>query len=220
MFSHGDQLIKKGDFIKIQYTAYDESGREFDSTNGDISKSLHGKQGPMLVVFGFDRLVPGLESGLENMKKGEKTELNLSPEHAFGNRNKNLLRIMSHADFARNQINPFPGLTVHVDTESGRQYGVIKSSSGGRVLVDFNHPLAGKNVRYVVELLDIITEPAKKVESILQDSDLKGEVKYEKETVIINLKEFKDFDQAKTYLETILPRVIPDIKKVNVNKVK
>ena len=212
-------MVKKGEFIKIEYTAYDENGNVFDSTKGDIAKSLHGKEGALLVVFEYDRLVPGLEEGLQNMKKGEKKELHLLPEHAFGNRNKNMIRIMSQFDFLRNDITPVPGLSVHVDTEHGRQFGVIKSSSGGRVLVDFNHPLAGKKVKYIIELIDVITDPVQKVESILADASILGKVKLEKDDVKIELKGQKDMNEINKYLETVIPRVIDGIKKVEIIEV-
>ncbi|MFH2106936.1 MAG: peptidylprolyl isomerase [Candidatus Micrarchaeota archaeon] len=214
----GDYLaLNKGDFIKIEYDAYDDDGRLFDSTSGDIAKSLHGKEGAMLVVFGFDKLLSGLEDALHGMKKGEKIELDIPADKAFGQRNKNLLRIMSRSDFIRNEINPVPGLTVHVDTEQGRQYGIIKSSSGGRVLVDFNHPLAGRNVKYSLTLVDVVTDTKSKTEEILKDIKLEGEVNLDKDVLSITLKPTEHFDSAKKTLELVIKNVMPDVKTINVS---
>ena len=44
-------MIKEGDFIKIEYTGYDDKGQVFDSTSGEVAKAMHQKEGPMLIVF-------------------------------------------------------------------------------------------------------------------------------------------------------------------------
>src|SRR3989338_1151359 len=131
-------MIKTGDFIKIDYTAYDDKGNAFDSTSGEIAKKMHGKEGAMLIIFGKDRLVSGLEETIGKMAKGEKAEITLSPEKAFGHRNKDMIRIMSEKEFYKSEIMPHVGLAVNLDTEQGSFMGVIKSVSGGRLLVDFN----------------------------------------------------------------------------------
>jgi FKBP-type peptidyl-prolyl cis-trans isomerase 2 len=209
--------LNKGDFIKIEYDAYDDEGRLFDSTRGEIAKSLHGKEGAMLVVFGFDRLIVGLEEALQTMKKGEKTEINLPADKAFGQRNKNLLRIMSRSDFINNNINPVSGLTVHVDTEQGRQYGIIKSSSSGRVLVDFNHPLAGRDVKYSLTFVDVITDTKNKTEEILRDIKLEGDVHFDKDVLSIALKPTEQFDSATKTLELVIKNVMPEVKTINIS---
>ena len=132
-------MIKIGDFIKIDYTAYDESGNVFDATKGEVAKSLHTKEGPILIVFGRDKLILGLEEEIARMSKGGKLELTFPPEKAFGSRSKDLIRIMSDKDFFRSEIMPQPGVVVNLDTDQGKLMGVIKSVSGGRVLVDFNN---------------------------------------------------------------------------------
>ena len=57
--------MNKGDFLKLEYTGYDDKGNVFDSTSGEIAKKLHNKEGTLLIVFGYDKLVVGLEEVLQ-----------------------------------------------------------------------------------------------------------------------------------------------------------
>ena len=211
-------LVKQGDFIRIEYTGYDDKSNVFDSTSGEIAKSLHGKEGSILVIYGTDRLVPGMEEALLNMENGNSKELQLNPDKAFGHRMQDLVRIMSDKDFYRSEIRPEVGLTIHLDTDQGRMLGTVKSVSGGRILVDFNHPLADKNVKYTLKLVDIIDKTPEKINALISDMDLKAKTKLsEKEDELeIEISEKpKDYDQKKQYLSAVLKVLFPTIKTIN-----
>lgn len=214
-------LVKTGDFIRIEYTGYDDKGNIFDSTSGEIAKSIHGKEGPLLVIYGTDRLVSGMEDGLKNMQKGDSKELQLTSEKAFGSRSRSLVRIMSEKDFYRSEIRPEVGLAIHLDTDQGRMMGVVKSVSGGRILVDFNHPLADKSVKYSLKLTEVIEKTSDKINTLLDDMDLKATAKLgEKEEeltieVMEKPKDPKDYEQKKQYLNAVLKVLFPNIKTVD-----
>jgi FKBP-type peptidyl-prolyl cis-trans isomerase SlyD len=167
-------MVSKGDFILIELEGRDQDGNVFDSTKGEIAKKLHGKEGALLVVYGMDRLLPGLHKAIGGMEKGAEKEVHLLPKEAFGPRKKDLVKIMPSSDFAKHKVNPEPGLVVHVDTETGRLYGSIKSVNAGRVMVDFNHPIAGQEVDYKVTLVDVITEPKPKIDALMKNLSLEG----------------------------------------------
>jgi len=211
-------LVKSGDFIRIEYTGYDDKGNIFDSTFGEIAKSIHGKDGPLLVIYGTDKLVPGMEEALTNMQAGNSKELQLTPEKAFGHKAKDLIRIMSEKDFYRSEIRPEVGLAIHMDTEQGKMLGVIKSVSGGRVLIDFNHPLADKSIKYTLKLTEILDKTSDKITAMLVDMDLKATIKLsEKEdTLEIDVTEIpKEYDQKKQYLNAVLKVLFPTITTIN-----
>jgi FKBP-type peptidyl-prolyl cis-trans isomerase 2 len=70
--------------------------------------------------------------------------------------------------FKSQDIMPYPGLEVNIDN----QFGIVKTVSGGRVIVDFNHPLSGKDLHYEVEVKRFITDDKQKMESFLSAAGL------------------------------------------------
>ncbi len=161
--------IAKGDFVEIDYTGrVKDSGLIFDTTREEDAKSQGigddtAKYGPVIVCIGEGQLLRGLEAFLEGKEPG-KYQVLLAPEDAFGRKNAKYFQLMSLARFKDQQVQPVPGLQVNIDG----MYGVVKSVSGGRVVVDFNHPLAGRELEYEIEAHRIITEPKEKLDSFLR----------------------------------------------------
>ncbi|HNT61164.1 MAG TPA: FKBP-type peptidyl-prolyl cis-trans isomerase, partial [Candidatus Bilamarchaeaceae archaeon] len=79
-------MVSKGDLILLELEGKDAEGNVFDSTSGDIAKRLHGKEGPLLLSYGFDRIIPGLFEAIGKMGKGESREVSFGPDKAFGRR--------------------------------------------------------------------------------------------------------------------------------------
>lgn len=213
-------MVIKGDFIKLEYTGYDDRGNIFDATTGEIARKLHNKEGAMLLVFGYDRLVSGLEEAISGMKKGETKELSLTPEKAFGERTKEMIKVLSENELLRNNIRPEVGLTLQVETDQGPLFGIVKAISSGRVTMDFNHPLASKNVRYVVKLADIVADSESKVLALLEDMQLKGKPKLSGDKLILELTkgEDKEYNAKKQYLPNLIKILMPEIKEVELTE--
>ena len=94
------------------------------------------------------------------------------PEKAFGLKYPNLVRVMSVKDFARQQIIPVAGSIVMLDNIAAK----IKSVNSGRVVVDFNHPLAGEPVVYSLKVVEVIDAPEKKLKEMLVSLGINGTV--------------------------------------------
>jgi FKBP-type peptidyl-prolyl cis-trans isomerase 2 len=215
------KMVEKGDFILLELEGKDQEGRVFDSTKGEVAKKLHGKEGPLLVVFGMDRLIPGIYDALMGMKQGEEKSIHLNSDQAFGDRKKDLVKIMSSAEFARHKVNPEPGLVIHVDTDTGRLYGTVKSVTGGRVMVDFNHPIAGQEVDYSIKLLNIYTTPEEKVKELMGYLELEGDFKLSNEgelSLKLRKKEGQEYELHKAMLLVTAKSKIAGIKKVDLKE--
>jgi FKBP-type peptidyl-prolyl cis-trans isomerase 2 len=213
-------MVNKGDMVLLELEGKDKGGNVFDSTSGDAAKRLHGKEGPILLSFGFDKIIPGLFDAVSHMRKGEDKEISLSPDKAFGKRNKDLVKIMSLAEFRKFRVNPEPGLLIHVDTDKGRTYGTVKSVSNGRVMVDFNHPLASKPVYYKVKLVDVFSDPESKVKALCEDSGVVE--KWSMKDGILELK-FKDGlaqdkETRKALLLIMLKTRVEGLKKIDIGQ--
>ena len=120
--------------------------------------------GPVTVIVGEKMILPALEDEIKSMKAGETKKIELDSANAFGPRDARLVRVFSETEFRKNDMNPMPGLTVNVNGLRGK----VLSSSGGRVQVDFNHPLAGKNLAYEMACIGIVDNENEKVRALLQ----------------------------------------------------
>ncbi|MBN2478258.1 peptidylprolyl isomerase [Candidatus Micrarchaeota archaeon] len=212
-------MIKKNDLVKIEYTGYDKDGNVFDSTGGEVAKSLRKKEGPVLVALGQKQILKGLEEQILKMKEGEEKEFAIPFSEAFGKRKKEFLRIMKESDFADNKLNPYPGLTVDVDFGMGKMIGRIKSVTSGRVLVDFNHPLAGQDLKYKLKILKVYSTPEEKVSALAEESELKPSFQIKNGEAEIEVKKPEKMDEntfkiLKANLFDTIKRVAPEIKNV------
>ena len=106
------------------------------------------------MTIGEGDVVKGLDEDLEGKEVGKSYEVVLSPEKAFGKRNPSLFRLVAAAKFKQQKVEPYPGMQVNF----GNQVGIVKTVSGGRVMVDFNHPLAGRKIVYDYKIESIVDD--------------------------------------------------------------
>lgn len=170
--------IKKGDFIELDYTGKSsEDDKVFETTiqqvaedsgllhkhepghNHDHSDQYHS----VIVCIGERQLLPGLDAKIIGLDKG-KHSIKLNPDEAFGRKNPKLLKMMPLNVLKQHKIEPYVGLVLNVDD----QYGIVRSVSAGRVIIDFNHPLASKDVEYEVDIKRIVTDDKEKLEALLK----------------------------------------------------
>lgn len=161
--------IKKGDFIEIEYTGrLKEDSAVFDTTNEQVAKdnevhNPNAEYGPVIVCLGEGQIVAGLDEALEGKETG-KHNIELPAEKAFGKKNAKLIQMVPLMKFTQHKIKPFPGLQINIDN----MMGTVKTVSSGRVLVDFNHPLSGKDILYEIEIKRIVTDKKEQVESLVK----------------------------------------------------
>lgn len=199
--------MQKGDFIRIDYVGRVKDTNEiFDLTIEEVAK----KEGiydekriykPSCIILGENMVIKGLEDALLSMNVGEKKIVNISSENAFGKRKSDLVRNFPIDFFKKERIDPKPGLIVNIGGFLGR----IQTVGSGRVMVDFNHPLAGRDVVYEVEIKEKVDSPAEKLKFILEIFEIEGNSKINEKEVSIELEK----------------RSIPiEIKKAIVNLIK
>jgi len=169
--------MKKGDIVLVDFVAKTEQGDIFDLTKEDVAKkeNIYNekiKYEPISVILGAGTTLPGLEDGLLKMGIGKEKEIKIEPERGFGKRNPKLIKIVPEKVF-QGKIKPAPGLIVDFSGRKGR----IQSCLGGRIRIDFNHPLAGKTLIYDIKILKIITNIKEKVESVFSLFNLKPDIK-------------------------------------------
>ncbi len=153
-------------FLYINYVGkVKASGEVFDTNLEEIAKKEgiydeKRKYKPLAVITGSNRLFRALEEEISKMDVGEKKIITLPPEKAFGLRDEKLKRVFSLKDFEKE---PQVGQKVFLRGLEGR----IISISGGRVIVDFNHPLAGKELEFEIEVVKEAKDLKEKVLVVL-----------------------------------------------------
>src|SRR3989344_1222392 len=143
-------IIKKNDFVEIEYTGrLKESNAVFDTTQEKVAKEndLYDKNAdysPLIICVGENHILRGLEEQMIGKETGKEYAFEVSSDNAFGRKDPKLIQLVPTNKFRQQNIQPFPGLQLNIDGV----FGVVKTVSGGRCLVDFNHPLAGKDLVY------------------------------------------------------------------------
>ncbi len=189
--------IFPNDFLEIEFTGKTSEDKIFDSNIKEDFEKLFpsSKELPKPFIFslGHGMFLNGIENFLIDKEIGKRYEIDLSPENAFGIRQQKLVQVMPTNIFSKQKQMPTAGMIFNFDGRLGK----ILSVSGGRVIVDFNHPLAGKNVKYNINVIRKIEDINEKVKSFIEflfRKPLKFEVK---DKIIIHLegkeKELKQF---------------------------
>lgn len=139
------QTVEDGKTVKFNYTL---------TVDGKIIENSFDAE-PLEYVHGNSMIVPGLEKGLAGMKVGEKKNIVIQPEEAYGEVNPEAL-----VEFGRSGIPPGTeikkGAIVQVKGEDGSVFSAIIEEIKDDVLVlNFNHPMAGKVLTFYVEIVSV-----------------------------------------------------------------
>ena len=217
--------MQKGDIILVELTGRDaESRKVFETTSREIAEkegifSENAIYKPIAIIVGKQALAKGLEKAIEEMREGEERKLSLMPEEAFGERKQELIGIVPLKEFQNRKIKPFPGLIVDLNGNAGR----VQSISGGRVRVDFNNDLAGKQVEFEVKVLKKLETAEEKAKALVEKllGRLEAKIKIQEEEAEIELPEEAQKSGHLKVLEKIIEKeILENVKELKKVKFK
>ena len=139
--------IEQGTKVKLHFSLALEDGSLIDS-NFD-------KQ-PASFIIGDGNLLPGFESAILGLESGQKREFTIPPVNAFGQHNPQNVQDVDRTNFAEDKLEI--GAVFSFQNGDGELPGVIIGIEGEKVMIDFNHPLAGQSILFKVEILQISPE--------------------------------------------------------------
>jgi FKBP-type peptidyl-prolyl cis-trans isomerase 2 len=144
--------IQKGDIIKVEYEGRLEDGTIFDSTELNNGTPIKFEVGKGQLISGFDDAVIGKEVG-------EEFEVSIQPEKAYGDVDPSLTQAINREQFPED-ITPEPGMMLRIDGPNNT-YSVawIKDVEDKKVIIDLNHPLAGKTLNFKIKIVETGCEP-------------------------------------------------------------
>jgi FKBP-type peptidyl-prolyl cis-trans isomerase SlyD len=146
--------IEKNQIVSIEYEVSDGK-KVVDSNVGGM---------PLVFMFGKGQIIPGLENAIANMSIGEKAEVLVKAEDAYGEYNAEAKQEVPKDQFSG--IDLEVGMTLYGQGEDGGTVQVVVEEIGAEsVIIDFNHPLAGKDLSFVVSINNIREASAEEVMS-------------------------------------------------------
>jgi peptidylprolyl isomerase len=139
------EAIKAGDTIRVAYIGKFENGDVFDTSEG---------KSPLEFTVGSGNIIQGFEDAVIGMREGEKKTVTLAPDEGYGVRSDDLV-----FDISKNSIPAGleleVGKMIQLTNQSGQKMpGVVSDIGDGVVTIDANHPLAGKNLVFDIEVVE------------------------------------------------------------------
>ena len=160
--------FNKGDFILVEYTVrVKETGALLDTTNAELAKQENiydasKLYGPTLIVLGKNWINSVVEDWILNASENSEGEIEVPPDKAFGERDPNKVKVYSLRELQRRGYVPSIGDVIELNGVKG----IVKQISGGRVTIDFNHPLAGKTLVYKVKIIKKLEDFEEKIKAL------------------------------------------------------
>jgi FKBP-type peptidyl-prolyl cis-trans isomerase SlyD len=142
-------MIKNGSVVRFEYTLSDD--------NGNVIQSNKGKE-PVAYTHGQSEVIPGLEKGLAGMEVNEEKNFWVQPEEAYGPVDLQAFKEIPKSEIPAAALTA--GATLSARGREGENHVIhVREVKRDTVILDFNHPLAGKALNFDVKVLDI--EPKK-----------------------------------------------------------
>jgi FKBP-type peptidyl-prolyl cis-trans isomerase SlyD len=139
-------LIGDGSVVSIHYTLKDEEGAVIDSSEG---------ADPLSYLHGAGNIIPGLEHALVGKSAGESLEVVVEPQHGYGEYQAELLQVVPRSAFEGvDTIEPGMAFTAQAADGSQRRI-VVRDVEGEEVTVDANHELAGMDLHFAVQVVEV-----------------------------------------------------------------
>ena len=139
-------MVKDGDTVRVHYT-----GKLNDDTVFDSSLDRE----PLEFTVGGDMVIPGFQNAVRGMEVGQAKTVTMPPEDAYGPRFDEMVLVLDRKQFPP-EIDPTVGQHLQMQQENGREFiARITDVSEATITVDANHPLAGKELTFEINLVEI-----------------------------------------------------------------
>lgn len=141
------QQVQNGDKVRVHYHGKLRSGETFDSSDG---------REPLEFTVGGGQVIPGFDQGVMGMQVGDKRTVEIDVTNAYGEKSEEMI-----IEFPKNQfpddMNPEVGMQLMMNNGQGQQFPVtITEVKEESVMLDANHPLAGQDLIFDIELVEIV----------------------------------------------------------------
>ena len=137
--------ITQDTVVSIHYTLTDDAGKTIDSSAGGE---------PLAYLHGNGNLIPGLERALEGKQAGDSLNVKISPAEGYGEHDKSLIQQIPRR-VLKGIGNIHVGMQLQAQSDQGSRAVTVTHVAGDMVTIDGNHPLAGQNLNFEVQITDV-----------------------------------------------------------------
>ena len=140
------QQVKNGDTVRVHYHGKLTDGSTFDSSEG---------RDPLEFTVGSGQVIKGFDDAMIDMHPGEKKTVSIPVDQAYGHRNDDMMMEYPKTEFPAD-MTPQIGMELHMSDNMGNVFPVVIAEVNDEtVLLDANHPLAGQDLTFEIELVSI-----------------------------------------------------------------
>ncbi|MFX1531240.1 MAG: peptidylprolyl isomerase [Promethearchaeota archaeon] len=143
--------VKKGEWIKVEYEGTFDDGTVFDSTE------LNGGA-PLKFQVGMGQLIKGFDDSVVDKKLGDEYVIRIEPSEAYGEIKEGMTQRIPKAQFPKG-VDLVPGMMLMIMSPEGQMPASIKSVGEDKVVIDLNHPMAGKVLNFKIKIVETNCEP-------------------------------------------------------------
>ena len=167
--------MEEGTIIHVEYDLYNaESGDLIETTREDVAKEHEIHQegrtySPLVCVVGSGNLIPGFEESLLSAEPDKDVSLEIAPADAYGEKDPEQIETISIDKLVRHVRDPKSLYIGGPVTIEGRQ-GVLSYLAAGRARIDYNHPMAGRSLKYDYKIVKVIEDKEEKVAALLESN--------------------------------------------------
>ena len=138
--------VKDGDNVKVEYEGTLDDGTVFDSSE---------KHGPLEFEIGAEQVIKGFEEAVKGMEKGQEKQISLKSAEAYGDNNPQLIQRIPRDKLPQDQ-EPKTGMALLINLPNGSQVQAkITEVTKEEIVIDLNHPLAGKDLSFKIKVVEI-----------------------------------------------------------------
>lgn len=145
--------IQKDSVVRFHYTVGEVGQPANESSNGGE---------PLAILIGHNNIIPGLEKAMDGREAGEKFDIDVPAAEAYGERREGLTQRIPKKHFGEQRL--MPGMQVVLQTNFGPRAVTIEKVGMSVVDVDLNHPMAGKDLHFDIEIVEVREASAEEVE--------------------------------------------------------
>ena len=145
IFAQDAKAVKDGSVVKFNYTLY---------VDGQVADTSEGKE-PLEYTHGSGMIIPGLEAAMVGLKEGEEKHVEVAAAQAYGEANPQAIVEVPKKNVAEG-TDIQAGMVLQLQTEAGQTInGIVQEIKDETLVMNFNHPLAGKNLVFDVKVVSI-----------------------------------------------------------------
>ncbi|RJU86324.1 MAG: peptidylprolyl isomerase [Candidatus Poseidoniales archaeon] len=167
--------MEEGTIVHVDYELYNnESGDLIETTREDVAKEQEMHQegrsySPMVCVVGGGNLIPGFEAALADAKANKEIEVVIEAADAYGEKDPEQIETISIDKLIRAVKDP-NSLYIGAPVNIGNRQGYLSYLAAGRARVDYNHPMAGKTLKYSFKVVKVVEGKEEQVLALLESN--------------------------------------------------